>query len=161
MKVGELSCCILLILHYDPRACKVRLVISLWAQRDWRDPQVGLACLGFMETPARMGFKAAEGGRATLGWREILAHRVAEETLARLDLMEFLARTELRAIWASRGYLETGELMGARASLDCQEPLGSLALRVRWEGRAILDILDPRERLDPKEPKVHLVMTAC
>ena len=131
------------------------------AQLDCRDPQAGLVCLGSTGSPVSLGSKAEEGGQAILGWREIQARRVGEETLARLELMEFLARTGLRAIWASRGCLETGELMGARASLDCQEPLGSLALRGRWERKEILDISDPLEWLDLLDPRVHQEMTAC
>ena len=140
---------------YDPRDSKVRLVISLWAQLGYRDPQGGLVCLGFMETPVRMALKVEEGGRATLGWREIPARRVGEETLARLVLMEFLARTELRAMLVSRDCLETGEHMAAQGSQDCQELLGSLAVRVRWGGRAILDISVLLARLDPQDRRAQ------
>ena len=137
------------------------LVISLWAQLACRDPLAGVACRASMESRGRTGSKAGVGCRATPAWREIQARRVGEGTLARRALMEFRAVTGPRAMLVSRGYLETGGLTGPRASRDCPEPLGSLGVRAREDGKATRDTSDPPGWLDPQDPGVHQEVTAC
>ena len=60
--------------------------------------QDDLDCRDCTEHRAKMEFRAETAVQDFLGWREILGQVGGEETLVLLELMEFLARMELKAM---------------------------------------------------------------